>query len=196
MGISLYIMSSLEVETKPKPTAEITNIISGKTKVTEDFILHDTYNNKFTIDNLRNKFSLVYFGFARCPDLCPYTLNKFREAASLLAIADIKEIQFIFVSIDPERDDNDTLRDFAKESGGKDVIAVTGSEVELDKLVHSLKAYYAKDEKKNHQNYYVDHTSFVYLINPNAELITQFSQSVSGMEIANKVKAEVAAYKE
>jgi protein SCO1 len=195
IGVSLYIMSTLDVEPKPKPTAEITNIISGKSKVTDDFTLHDTYDKEFNISNLKNKFSLVYFGFARCPDLCPYTLNKFREAASLLAVANIENIQFIFVSIDPERDDNLTLRGFAQESGGKDVIAVTGSEVELDKLVNSLKAYYAKDDKKNDKNYYVDHTSFVYLINPEAELITQFSQSASGMEIANKVKEEVAAYK-
>lgn|GEM_PF-1346940 len=195
MAVSLYIMSTLDIETKPKPTAEITNIISGKTKITEKFKLHDSDGNEFGNINLLNKFTLVYFGFARCPDLCPYTLNKFREAASLLAVADIDQIQFVFVSIDPERDDNSSLRDFVTESGGKNVMAVTGKESELDKFVQSLKAYYAKDDKKNDKNYYVDHTSFVYLINPKAELITQFSQSASGMEIANKVKKEIADYK-
>jgi protein SCO1/2 len=189
IAISLYLISVIDPGNKPKPTAEITNIIVKDIKITESFNLLDGENKPFTNANLLGKYTMLYFGFTHCPDLCPYTLQKFKESAALLTKEELNEVQFVFVSIDPSRDNDKALQAFVTENGENQVIGVTGDKSELDKLASSLKAYYAKTDDK--ENYYVDHTSFVYLLDPKAQLMTQFSQGASAEEMATVIKEKM-----
>lgn len=177
IGVSFYLISMLDPGEKAKPTSEITNIISTHGPIS-DFSLIDTNGRVFTKDSLLGKFSVLYFGFTNCPDICPYSLEKFKKLSGLLDKKDMENVQFIFVSVDPQRDNLNNLTKFVKEFGGDKVIGLTGNEDEISKLTNSMKIYFAMQSNDGKGNYYVDHTSFIYLLNSKAELVSQFTYNV------------------
>ena len=188
--ISLYFIKTLDPGAKPKPVSEVINVTSMNIKITDPFKLTFSDNSDFDLASLKGKFTLIYFGFAQCPDICPATLLKIKDSIDSLTVADLDKIQFIFISIDPERDSASDLNNFIKQFGNN-IKAASGEKVELDKLASSLKVYYAKslDKFANMDNdYYVDHSSFIYLLNPDAELISQFTPNASSADITKEVK--------
>ena len=189
---SLYVIKTLDPGKKPKPSAEITNIPANSVVVNDQFQLLYGDGKKFTYDNLKNKFSLIYFGFSYCPDVCPTILQKMAKVTSLLSEEQLDRLQFIFVSVDPSRDTPEVLSAYVAQFSDK-IQGITGEKEEIDKLVSSLKGYYAKiDNKEDSNNYYVDHSSFIYLLDPQVNLVSQFASSASEEEIANSLKDKVA----
>ncbi len=192
IAISLYLISTLDPGAKPKPSAEVINAASLNIKVDTPFHLKYSDNKDFNLSDLQNKFTIIYFGFAHCPDICPATLSKMKEAIDLLTVKDLEKIHFIFISIDPERDRLADLNTFITQFGGN-IKAVSGEKEELDKLASSLKVYYAKAVENNTvgDEYYVDHSSFIYFLNPKAELISQFTPNASAQDIAKEIMEKI-----
>ena len=193
VALSLYIISTIDPGVKPKPTAKITNVASLNIKADKSFNLQDDMGQAFNYANLQNKITVIYFGFAHCPDLCPTVLAKMKESIDLLNPVELDKIQFVFVSIDPERDSISNLHNFITQFGGH-IKAVTGEQVELKKIADSLKVYYAQNSKKDAKegdDYYVDHSSFIYLLDPQAELISQFTSDISAEEMAKQFKMKL-----
>lgn len=194
VAISLYLISVLDPGVKPKPTLEVINATSLNLKVNDDFSLQYSTGEEFKLKDLKNKFTVLYFGFAHCPDICPTTLVKVKEAIDLLNVKDLDKVQFIFVSIDPERDNLSDLNEFIKQFG-PNIKAVSGKPEELEKLAKALKVYYSKSTDLsadlNDDDYYVDHSSFIYLLNKEAELISQFTSNVTSNDILKEIKAKL-----
>jgi protein SCO1 len=192
IGLSLYLMSTLDPGEKPKSTAEVINVSPNKVILKDDFKLNYADGRDFTLASLKGKYSLIYFGFTCCPDVCPLTMQKMQESATWFTEKELEKIQFIFVSVDPSRDTPESLKEFASAFGNK-IQAVTGNKADIDKLTETLKAYYAKEDSKDNddKNYYVDHTSFIYLLNPQVELVSQFSSKAMPQEIAEKLKKKI-----
>ena len=190
--VSLYLIKTLDPGEKPKPVSEVMNVTSMNVKITDPFKLTFSDSSDFDLASLKGKFTVIYFGFAQCPDICPATLLKIKDSIGSLTVDDLDKVQFIFVSIDPERDSSSDLNDFIKQFGNN-IKAVSGDKVELDKLTSSLKVYYAKsvDKSTDKDNYYVDHSSFIYLLNSDAELISQFTPNASSDDIAKEVKDKI-----
>lgn len=189
--LSLYIINTLNVESKPKPTSEIMNVSSVDIKVNEEFKLHYADGRDFTFDNLKNKFTVLYFGFVHCPDMCPETVSKMSQIIGMMNKKEINNLQFIFVSIDPKRDNRESLAKFTA-NFNKSIDAVTGEKEELVKLTNSLKAYYAEDRNSSaRDDYYVDHSSFMYLLSPEAKLVSQFAPNALAEDIAKQIKIKM-----
>jgi protein SCO1/2 len=186
VAFSLYIIKTLDPGVKPKPTSEVMNVTSLDMKLDGTFKLKNTDGSDFTVANLENKFTLLYFGFAHCPDICPETLLKIKKTIELMGEKEKKDAQFIFVSIDPNRDNMVDLENFVKQFGNS-IKAITGEKAELDKLTNSLKVYYGAQESKTGDDYYVDHSSFMYLLNPQAELISQFTPNAAAEDVAKQI---------
>lgn len=185
---SLYLMKTLDQGQKSKPiTSTIINMNPDNTKISDNFTLESENGHPFTYGNLENKFTLMYFGFSSCPDVCPITVQKLSEAADLLDKELSNKTQFIFVSVDPERDDLNALKEFTNQFNNK-IEGITGTKNEIDKLASSLKVYYSADKQNTEANYYVDHSSFIYLLNPEVKLICQFTHDASAQEIAQQLK--------
>jgi protein SCO1 len=185
---SFYIISTLDPGTKAKPSSEVINVIHANIVVSDNFTLQSEDGQKFDYTNLKDKFTLMYFGFSYCPDICPTILQKLSEVANSLDNSLLDKIQFIFVSVDPSRDDLTTLKQFTSQFGDR-VLGITGEKEEIDKLTSSLKVYYAQAD--NTDNYYVDHSSFIYLINPQVKLISQFSSSASVEDISRSINDQI-----
>lgn len=144
-----------------------------KPKVIADFLLSDSDGNGFNLDSLRGHWSLLFFGFTHCPDICPTTLSSmaavYRNLEKQLPAEKLPAI--IFVSIDPERDRLELLGSYVK-FFAPEFTAVTGEHPQLTALTRQLGLLYTiEDHAPGVTDYIVDHSSGIILMNPNAELV-------------------------
>jgi protein SCO1 len=187
---SLYGIYILDPGAKPEPKP---NVQTGEAQIGGEFSLHDSKGVVFTDENLKGKYSLVYFGFVNCPDICPTVLTVIAGALDALSEEERGQTQAIFVSVDPSRDTDEQLEAFVKQFH-PEMIGLTGTEEEVEKTAEAFKVYYNKVEQGNFtgDNYLVDHTSITYLMDKDGKYIAHFSAKSSVEEIADKLKAVIS----
>ena len=139
-----------------------------------EFALVDGDGARFDRDALRGRWSLMFFGFTHCPDVCPLTLQVLASARQRLAedgFAPLPDI--VFVSVDPERDTVDSVREYAAYFGPA-TIGVTGDLAELRRLTDGLGIYFQKNAAEEDGSYGVDHSAAVLLVDPGANFRALF----------------------
>lgn len=128
----------------------------------------------FTPDSLRGKWSLMFFGYTHCPDVCPTTLTELAQAYSLLGEQDaLKDIQFVFISVDPERDTPQRLAGYVSYFN-EAFVGATGIPDEIKRLTQALGIRYEKAEPTE-TGYVVNHSSAVLLMDPQGRYYARFS---------------------
>lgn len=126
------------------------------------FELKDLSGTTRTLDSYRGKVVALFFGYTHCPDVCPITLQQLAAVKQELG-DEGDQFQVLFVSVDPERDTPDLLRQYVPQFDPS-FDALTGSIGELTPLLKGLRVYHAKvDSSDNPQNYLMDHSSSVYV---------------------------------
>lgn len=154
-----------------------------------DFSLIDANENQVTQDILRDgKFSLVYFGFTSCPHVCPTTLGNMTVALERIG-DNADKLQPIFISVDPERDTPEVIKEYIS-NFHPSFVALTGSEQQIAGASEAFKVYYQAEKQQDSANYNVNHSDFIYLISPEGKYITHFTQEDS----AEKISAELIRY--
>ncbi len=126
------------------------------------------------LEAFRGKFSLLFFGFTNCPDVCPLTLKVLADARAQLAGRFPNAVpQVVFVSVDPSRDTPERIAAYLRNFDG----AFVGLTAADSRLAPLLKALGVTVQKHQHggEDYTVVHNSTVYVIGPNAELIATSS---------------------
>jgi protein SCO1/2 len=139
-------------------------------KPLKEFSLVDQHNNPFDLKRLKGRWSFLFFGFTHCPDICPSTLaslSKLREQLTK-GVNGSKNVQFVFISVDPKRDTAVTLKQYTSYFDPS-IIGVTGTEVELRNLTQQLGAQFEVEASQDSNNYQVYHTSTIFLINPQGQ---------------------------
>jgi len=138
-----------------------------------DFSLIDNNGSIFNIESLKEKWSLLFFGYTHCPDICPLTLHQLSQANKELK-STVKYLpNIIMVSVDPDRDTTEILDKYVT-SFNENVIGATGSITEIKKLTGQLGIFF-KANKDEGKNYSVNHSAAVILINKEAEFHAIFS---------------------
>ncbi len=136
-------------------------------KVIADFELHESNGETFNLERLRGRWSLLFFGYSQCPDICPTTLS------SMAAIYQNLETEFIaddlpnivFVSIDPERDQLEQLGSYIR-FFHPNFLAATGEHSQLEALTRQLGLLYTIEaHDAGVTDYLVDHSSGIVLLN-------------------------------
>lgn len=122
----------------------------------------------FTNADLRGQWTLVFFGYTHCPDICPITMNVLAEAKKK---APAEFPQVVFVSVDPQRDSVEMLRDYVHYFD-PDFVGVTGDEKMIQALTLQTSVVYTKVPGASGKagDYLVDHSSSILLINPEGKL--------------------------
>lgn len=184
--VSLYLLLSIETVKKPlagQGGSTEPNIIIGG-----DFELTDQDGKTFNSKSLKGKLSLVYFGFTYCPDICPTSIQKITEVIKVLAKYKIDIIP-VFITIDPERDTANVLKEYLKHFSDK-FIGLTGTTKQIKEVANKFKVYYAKvDMGPNHPgSYMLDHSSFVYLMDEKGKYAQHFYLSSPKEEIIEYVR--------
>ncbi len=134
------------------------------------FELTDHLGRPFDLDSLKGRWTLVFFGYTFCPDVCPMTLQVVGEAQRQLTDTSAsKQLAYVFISVDPERDTLDRLAQYATHFS-PDILGVTGSHPQILTMSRPLGVIYAKVDSGDTEDYLVDHSASLFLINPDAEL--------------------------
>lgn len=133
-----------------------------------DFSLtnHDGQVVHSTID-FKNKYRLTFFGFSSCKRICPMNLGIISEALAKLDSRIHDKLQTIFITIDPEHDHVEKLREFQQQFDSK-IQMLTGEKKEIDKVMKNYRVYTNKSDGE------IDHSSLIYLIGPDGKYITHF----------------------
>lgn len=139
-----------------------------------DFIDHN--HQAFTSDSIRNQWTLWFFGFTHCPDICPQTLGLLSAVLNKLKTEhNIEDLSVVFVSVDPERDTPENLKDYVAAFSDK-AIGVTGDQDALDKFLQNLGIIAVKIKSENAPDQYTfDHSSSIYLIAPDTAISALFN---------------------
>jgi protein SCO1/2 len=149
------------------------------------FELEDHFGRPFDLSSLEGQWTLIYFGYTFCPDVCPTTLQVVGQAQRALADSEAAEaLAYVFVSVDPERDTPERLAQYAPHFS-PDMLGVTGDHPQLLTLSRPLGVIYAKVEGSDAENYLVDHSASLFLINPEAQLHAIFTSPHQAEEIAD-----------
>ncbi len=139
----------------------------------EEFSLLDQNNQTFSNKNFQGQWSLLFVGYTLCPDICPTTLSLMSEVHWELKDQELDPPAIIFLSIDPARDTVDVVKKYV-EYFNSDFIGLTGEPVQIEKLTRNLNAVYRKAPGLNGEitedDYLMDHSSALMLINPDGEL--------------------------
>lgn len=139
-----------------------------------EFTLLDQFGNDVSRDSFRDHWSLVFFGFTHCPDICPITLQVLASARDSLRAAGQQPLpRIVLVSVDPERDTPELMGKYV-DYFGEGNLGVTGSLEELTKLTSALGIYFQK-QADNTENYAVDHSAAVLLVDPTGSLHALFT---------------------
>jgi protein SCO1/2 len=141
-------------------------------RVLADFNLVDEAGQPFSLERLRGKWSLLFFGFTHCPDVCPSTLYDLGRVHQALnqADQDLEEHQVAFVSVDPERDSPERMAEYIN-FFNPDFLGVTGDPKQLSPLALRIGvAHRIEPHEPGSEDYAVDHSASVFLINPRAQL--------------------------
>ncbi len=127
------------------------------------FRLTDHDGQPFDNSRLKGKWSLVFFGYTNCPDVCPTTMTVMNKVAEMPGTP--KDTQYVFISVDPKRDTPDKLKDFVSFFNEK-FIGATGEKSELDKFQEPLGVVYDFEGDTNSDDYIVTHFAAIYIITP------------------------------
>jgi len=149
------------------------------------FVLKDQNNQVFD-SAASQKLMLIYFGFTYCPDVCPTTLIKVSDIIDRLK-EDSKEINSIFITVDPERDTPEILSDYVS-AFHEDIIGLTGTKNEIDKVAEDWGVYYQKEILDGEEDYTMNHLDIIFLANANGEFIDYFPPKIQSVLIVEKIK--------
>lgn len=140
------------------------------------FDLRDAAGRPFGPERLRGRLTLLFFGYASCPDICPMTLGALRELRARVADRDpdlAHRLQVVFVSVDPERDTPERLRDYVAHFDPS-FVGVTGDPEALAVLTRGLGIFHERHEEEGAAGYRVDHTASVLLVDGRGRLRALF----------------------
>ncbi|KAF5713412.1 electron transport [Fusarium globosum] len=156
----------------------------GRPKVGGTFELIDQDGKPFTSEMMKGKHSLVYFGFTRCPDICPEELDKM---ATMLDIVEEKApgaLLPIFITCDPARDTPKALKDYLGEFHEK-FIGLTGTYDQIKALCKKYRVYFSTPQNvKPGQDYLVDHSIYFYLMDPDGDFVEALGRQHSPQQAA------------
>jgi cytochrome oxidase Cu insertion factor (SCO1/SenC/PrrC family) len=164
---------------------------SAKALIGGPFTLTNQDGQRMTEQDFRGKYMLVAFGYTSCPDICPAELQAMANAMDQLG-AKADQVNPVFVTIDPERDTVAQIANYVK-NFHKRFIGLTGTPEEIKQAARAYRVYYARAEAANSAlGYLMDHSAFIYLMNPQGEYVTHFSSATPSEKIASTIEKAMA----
>ena len=155
-----------------------------------NFNLVNQFEEQVSLDNFKDDYLLIYFGYTFCPDVCPLSVNEMLLTKKLLRKVG-KKITPVFITVDPERDNVENIKSFA-EKFDNEIVCLTGSEKEISRTTKKFRIYVKKAEDAYENNQYlVDHTSIFYIFDTNGKFLKHFSHGSSSEEMYQYLKNEI-----
>ena len=151
------------------------------------FVLTASDTRVVTERTFRGRYMLIYFGYTHCPDICPTTLMTVSQVLEKLGpLAD--KVQPVFVSIDPERDTPAVIGKYL-EAFDRRIVGLTGSPAEIAAAAKQYRVFYKKSPFENSDDYSMDHSPYIYVMDPDGRYVTLFSPDQSPDQMEARLRA-------
>jgi protein SCO1/2 len=144
-----------------------TDLSEGKVFPTVNLL--DGSGRPRNFEEFRGKVLLVYFGYTSCPDLCPSALRKYASLIRTMRDRDSERVQFVFISVDPERDTPQRTDTYVKWFNAS-FLGLSGSEEQIAAVAKQFKVIYSKKTLDSGMGYVIDHSTNAYLVDPKGQL--------------------------
>jgi protein SCO1/2 len=190
IGLLPYLITLLMVSA-PATSDEVTHVdevpVLSDGQLGGDFKLHASHG-PFSLKQLRGKVVLLYFGYTKCPDVCPTALASLAQVFNELSDDELKSVQGVFVSVDPKRDSFDLLDNYVSYFHSN-LIGITGSQSEIAEVAKRYGVNYQEVVGKGSAfGYTIDHSSTIYLITPEGKIRFVFPHQTPSFVILEAIK--------
>jgi protein SCO1/2 len=166
---------------KPAPNSPASGRLGG------DFTLQ-SLAGPVSLSDFRGQAVVIYIGYASCPDVCPTALAVLSQALKALTPEQREQVQGIFISVDPERDTLEHLDRYSRFFSDR-IVGVTGSREEIDAVVRQYGAFYRKVQLDDSaMGYAVDHSSRLYLVAPDGQLVGTLLHNSTPAELSQRLQ--------
>jgi protein SCO1 len=135
---------------------------------------------RVTEASFRGKWLLVYFGYTSCPDVCPTTLMAMAKALENLSPG-ARQVQLVFISVDPERDKPAVIADYVKSFDPR-FVGLVGTAKEIAAAARQFHVYYRVRQLGNNE-YVIDHSSFIYVLDPRGRFVRLLTGDLPGHQL-------------
>ena len=135
--------------------------------------------------SLRGRWMLIYFGYTNCPNICPTTLSAVADALDKLGPLAGK-VQPLFVTVDPERDTPAAVAEYTKAFDPR-IIGLTGAPAEISAVAKEYRVFVKKVPGKTPSEYWVEHSSYLYVVGPDGSYATLIADSQDSAAIASRL---------
>ncbi|WP_193366635.1 SCO family protein [Pelagibius marinus] len=166
---------------------------TGKALIGGAFTLTDQSGARRSEADLMGRYSLIYFGYTYCPDVCPTSLSTMTQGLDILAESDAAKaaaVQPVFITIDPERDSVEVMAGYAEHFHPR-LLALTGTVEEVAGAAKAYRIYYQKVEEQGSSDYLMDHSSILYLMGPDGSYLTHFTHASTAEDVAKGLAEQV-----
>jgi len=163
--------------------------VSGTAAIGGEFTMVDQKNQTVTSESLKGRHLLVYFGFTHCPDVCPISLQTMTTALEIAGpIGD--GVVPVFITVDAERDTPQVMADYVANFHPR-FLALTGNAEQIRQATQAYRVYFQKAKEESPGDYMMDHSGFVYFMDPTGTYITHFKPDVTGEQMAARIRQEL-----
>lgn len=191
-GIAYYQIS------QNRPAVQVINqsgsqgsaIPVGGMKIGGAYELVDQNGNSVTNETYKENYKFIYFGFTYCPAICPTELQKMTRVINMLQPEQAQQIQPLFITVDPERDTVDVMREYVKLFDDR-LVGLTGSQSQIDDVLKKFKVFARKAEDPQHNDYTMDHSSYLYFMAPDEELLGLYRIKDTASFIAQDIRGKL-----
>jgi protein SCO1/2 len=187
-GLGLWLGARWSAPAAAVPRTE-SALVYPEPRPVPGFTLARSDGAPFTRQDLEGAWTLMFFGYTHCPDVCPVTLALYKELETLLAREPAAQpVRFVFVSVDPARDDPQSLGAYARYFSPS-IVAATAADAELEPLTRALGVVYARNAPDARGEYAVDHSAGLLLIDPQARLHALIRPPLVAQTVASDIRA-------
>jgi protein SCO1 len=155
----------------------------------QNFALTDFNGVPRTLADYRGKAVMLYFGFVQCPDVCPTALTRASEVLRIIGPEAAKRVQLLFITVDPERDTPELLREYMA-AFDPSFVALTGSLDQIKATADAFRVYFKKVPTGS--TYTMDHTALTYLFDPLGKVRVALRHGQVAAEFAADVQRVLA----
>ena len=190
VAAALAIITVVVVSGRGAPANGAETTSTGQPLIGGDFQLVDQDGRTVDQTMLNGKWSLVFFGFTYCPEFCPTTLAEMAAVQQQLG-EQARDLQMVFISIDPERDTPQALKDYLSSDGfPKGTVGLTGTPEQVAQAARAYRAFYQKVGEG--EGYTMNHALTVYVMGPDGKFRTTLGYGLGPQKATQIVRDAMA----